>query len=275
MKQSVLITGCSTGIGRALALGFHQKGYNVWASARDIENLVALRDKGINTVTLDVADPSSRKAALDHIHSKNGCLNILINNAGYGAMGPVIESPESALHKQFETNTFAPIALIREIAPGMIARKGGVIVNVTSVSGILTTPFSGMYCASKAALSALTEALRMELSPFGIDVIDVQPGAIQSNFGDSATKTLSELPEKSIYESINDAIQARAQASQENPSSAEGLAQAVITAVEKVKRPRVVRYGYGSISFPFLAQWLPRGLVHRILQKKFRLNQLG
>ena len=215
-----------------------------------------------------------REAVITEVVKQDGRIDILINNAGYGAMGPMAESPEAALKQQFETNTFAPVALAQQVIPHMIHQGSGLIINITSVSGIFTTPFSGMYCASKAALSSMTEAMRMELEPLGIDVMDVQPGAIRSNFGDNAFKTLDILPQDSIYKSINDALQARARASQDNPSPAEGLADKVLSVVESGKTPPVVRYGHGSAAFPFMARWLPRGLVHRILQKKFWLNHL-
>ncbi|CAM3766337.1 SDR family oxidoreductase [Parendozoicomonas haliclonae] len=274
MPKTVLITGCSTGIGQALALELHQRGYQVWASARKLEAVQNLKSQSIQTLALDVTDEGSRKAALAEIQQTSGQLDILINNAGYGAMGPVIESPESALRQQFETNTFAPISLIQDAFPLLKASQSAIVVNVTSVSGILTTPFSGMYCASKAAFSTLTEALRMELMPFGIEVIDVQPGAIRSSFADNASKTLDILPKNSVYQKIEQAIQARARASQDKPSSAEGLAIKIAEALDKKGKPRLLRYGNGSAGLPFLANWLPRKLVHRILQKKFQLDQL-
>ena len=273
-SKTVVITGCSTGIGHALALAFHKAGYKVWATARKPDSLSALAEKGINITALDVTSSESRKAALEKVLEKEGRIDVLVNNAGYGAMGSIAESAESSLKQQFETNTFAPIALIREVIPAMLTQKAGTIVNITSVSGILTTPFSGMYCASKAAFSSLTEALRMELSPFGIHVLDVQPGAIRSSFGNTATHNLSALSERSIYKPVERAILARAGASQDNPSSAEGMAEEIVKAVESGKNPRILRYGYGSFFLPFLARWLPRKLVHRILGRKFNLDKL-
>ncbi|WP_281646454.1 SDR family oxidoreductase [Parendozoicomonas sp. Alg238-R29] len=274
MQKTVFITGCSTGIGRALALAFQNSDYKVWATARNPESISDLKNSGVQTLALDVISAESRKAAVTKILQEDGRIDVLINNAGYGAMGPIAESPESSLRQQFETNTFAPVALIQEVVPTMVTQKSGTIVNITSVSGILTTPFSGMYCASKAAFSTLTEALRMELQPFGVHVIDVQPGAIRSSFGNTATKNLSVLSKNSLYRSIEKAILARAGASQDNPSSAEGMAEAIVKAVNNGKNPRLIRYGNGSGSLPFLARWLPRNFVHKILGKKFQLDQL-
>lgn len=275
----VVITGCSSGIGHALALAFHNSGYKVWATARKLESLSDLAAQGISTVALDVTSPESRQAALKTVLKADGRIDVLVNNAGYGAMGPIAESSEASLKQQFETNTFAPIALIQDVVPTMLTQKAagkvsGTIVNITSVSGILTTPFSGMYCASKAAFSTLTEALRMELKPFGIHVLDVQPGAIRSSFGSTATSNLSALSENSIYKPVEKAVLARAGASQDNPASAEGMAEQIVTTVESGKNPRILRYGYGSFSLPFLARWLPRNLVHKVLARKFSLDKL-
>ncbi len=274
MQKIVLITGCSTGIGRALALSFQRKGYRVWATARKIESLKKLAEKGIHTATLDVTCENSRKQAVDQILSEHDRIDILVNNAGYGAMGPVAEAPDSALRQQFETNVYGPVALIRQLLPIMKKQGSGLVINVGSVSGILTTPFSGMYCASKSALHSLTEALMMELKPLGIDVVNVQPGGIKSSFGSNASKTLSILPEDSLYSPIEDAIQARAIASQSSPASPEGLAKKVVRIIDSGKRPFVIRYGHGSFVFPFMARWLPRKLVNKILSRKFKLDQL-
>ena len=274
MQQTVLITGCSTGIGRALAFAFHGRGYRVWATARNVDSLTDLAEAGIHTATLDVTDESNRQNVINQITRIHDRIDILVNNAGFGAMGPVAEAPEDALRQQFETNVIAPVSLVRQLLPVMKQQGGGLIINVGSVSGILTTPFSGMYCASKSALHSLTEAMVMELKPFGIDVVNVQPGGIKSSFGSNASKTLSVLPENSVYSPIEDAVQARAVASQNSPASPEGLAEKVVGIIDSGKRPFVIRYGHGSLAFPLMARWLPRKLINRILSKKFKLDQL-
>ncbi|MCL6269765.1 SDR family oxidoreductase [Sansalvadorimonas sp. 2012CJ34-2] len=275
MKQTVLITGCSTGIGRALALEFNKKGYCVWATARNIDSLTDLVEAGIHTATLDVTNEQNRQDVIDQIISSHGRIDILVNNAGYGAMGPVAEAPESALRQQFETNVFAPTFFVKQLLPVMKKQGSGLIINLGSVSGILTTPFSGMYCASKAALHSLNEAMVMELKPFGIDVVNVQPGGVKSSFGSNASKTLGILPKDSVYNAIKDAIEARAVASQNSPSSPEGLAEKVVSIIASGKRPQIIRYGHGSIAFPFMARWLPGKLVRRVLSHKFKLDQLA
>ncbi|WP_259466453.1 SDR family NAD(P)-dependent oxidoreductase, partial [Pseudomonas aeruginosa] len=144
---------------------------------------------------------------------------------------------------------------------------------VGSVSGVLVTPFAGAYCASKAAVHALSDALRLELAPFGVEVLEVQPGAIASNFGASASREMgSVVDERSPWWPLRRQIQARAAASQDNPTSAEDFARQLLAAVQRRPRPPLVRIGNGSRALPALARWLPRGLLERLLKKRFGLD---
>ena len=178
---NVLITGCSSGIGRALADAFKSAGFEVWASARREADVAALAAAGFNTVQLDVND----NAALQHLAEQWGELDVLINNAGYGAMGPLLDGGTAAMQRQFETNVFSIVGVTQALFPAL--RRGkGLVVNIGSVSGVLVTPFAGAYCASKAAVHALSDALRMELAPFGVRVMEVQPGAIDTSFAKNA-----------------------------------------------------------------------------------------
>ncbi|MBG4396676.1 SDR family NAD(P)-dependent oxidoreductase, partial [Pseudomonas aeruginosa] len=140
-------------------------------------------------------------------------------------------------------------------------------------SGVLVTPFAGAYCASKAAVHALSDALRLELAPFAVEVLEVQPGAIASNFGASASRELdSVVDERSPWWPLRRQIQARAKASQDNPTSAEDFARQLLAAVQRRPRPPLVRIGNGSRALPALARWLPRSLLERLLKKRFGLD---
>ena len=273
MSSTVLITGCSSGIGHALAIAFQQQGYIVWATARKPETLAELKASGIHTATLDVMVAQSRTAAVEQVLSQSGRIDILINNAGYGLMGPLLELDSQAIRSQFETNTLAPIALAQAVAPSMIAQGSGLIVNIGSVSGIFTTPFAGAYCASKAALHSLSDALRLELAPFGIQVMVIQPGAIQSSIGKNCEALLDQtLSPHSRYSELESVIRDRANASQQNATPTAIFAQAVIQACEH-PRP-IVRIGNKSFLLPFLQRWLPVELRDRFLAKRFQLNRL-
>ena len=169
-QKTILITGCSSGIGAALAQEFHRRGHWVYATARQLESLRELKPQGLRTLALDVNDGASISAALAVVQSEAGRIDILINNAGYGQFGAVMDADISDLRNQFETNVFAPVVLSRAALPLLRKSAAGCIANMGSISGLVTTPFAGVYCASKAALHALSDAMRMELVPLGLHV---------------------------------------------------------------------------------------------------------
>lgn len=271
----VLITGCSTGIGRALALAFRERGCTVYATARRPEQLDALAAQGIRPLRLDVTDPASIDALRAGLAAENIPVDILVNNAGYGAMGPLSELPEDELRRQFDTNVIGLIGVSNAVIPIMRQRRSGCIVNIGSVSGVLVTPFAGAYCASKAAVHALSDAMRMELAPFGIEVMTVQPGAIRSDFGATASRGVEDRGhDASPYAPIADAIAARANASQQHSTSAEAFADRLCRAVLADRRPAQLRIGSGSTLLPALRRWIPRSLLDRLLSKRFGLDRL-
>ncbi|HCF3551228.1 SDR family oxidoreductase [Pseudomonas aeruginosa] len=273
MSQPVaFVTGCSSGIGRALADAFQRAGYRVWASARKEDDVRALAEAGFQAVQLDVNDAAALARLAEELEVEAAGLDVLINNAGYGAMGPLLDGGVEAMRRQFETNVFAVVGVTRALFP-LLRRKSGLVVNVGSVSGVLVTPFAGAYCASKAAVHALSDALRLELAPFAVEVLEVQPGAIASNFGASASRELdSVVDERSPWWPLRRQIQARAKASQDNPTSAEDFARQLLAAVQRRPRPPLVRIGNGSRALPALARWLPRSLLERLLKKRFGLD---
>lgn len=270
-QANVLITGCSSGIGRALADAFKAAGYTVWATARKDNDLAALEQAGFNAVQLDVNDADALQRLATRLSEEIGGLDVLINNAGYGAMGPLLDGGVDAMHKQFETNVFSIVGVTRAFFP-LLRRSRGLVVNIGSVSALLVTPFAGAYCASKAAVHALSDALRMELAPFAIEVMEVQPGAIASSFGANASQQAEALiREDSPWWPLRDGIRARARASQDNPTPATDFAAQLLTAVQRDKRPRLLRLGNGSRALPLLAMLLPKALLERVLRKRFGL----
>lgn len=272
-QPSVLITGCSSGIGRALADAFKTAGYAVWATARKDRDLAALAEAGFHAVALDVNDGEAAQRLAEHLASEIGGLDVLINNAGYGAMGPLLDGGAEAMRKQFETNVFSIVGVTRAFFP-LLRRNKGLVVNIGSVSGVLVTPFAGAYCASKAAVHALSDALRLELAPFSIEVMEVQPGAIASSFGANASQQAEALiREDSPWWPLREGIRARARASQDNPTPALHFARQLLAAVQASKRPRLLRLGNGSRALPLMAMLLPRALLERVLSKRFGLAQ--
>ncbi|AZF30476.1 Oxidoreductase, short-chain dehydrogenase/reductase family [Pseudomonas sp. R4-35-07] len=265
---NVLITGCSSGIGRALADAFKAAGYAVWASARRTDDVAALAAAGFNAVQLDVNDPG----ALQRLAEQLSELDVLVNNAGYGAMGPLLDGGTEAMQRQFETNVFSIVGVTQALFPAL--RRGrGLVINIGSVSGVLVTPFAGAYCASKAAVHALSDALRMELAPFGVRVMEVQPGAIDTHFAKTAGAQAELLiKEQSPWWPLREGIRARSQASQDKPTSVSKFAADVLKAVQQTRPPRLLRSGNGSRALPLMAALLPKGLLETVLKKRFGLN---
>ncbi|MGC1329479.1 SDR family oxidoreductase [Pseudomonas sp.] len=264
-----LITGCSSGIGLAVARAFKQAGHEVWATARKPVDVEHLAQEGFTARALDVNDETAVAALAAELPG----LDILINNAGYGAMGPVLDGGVAGIRQQFETNVFSIVGVTRALFPLLRAGKG-LVVNIGSVSGVLVTPFAGAYCASKAAVHGLSDALRLELAPFGIRVMEVQPGAIDTQFANNASREAEQvIAENSPWWPLQAQIRARAKASQDRPTPAVDFAQALLDAVRKPVPPRLVRIGNGSRALPFLERWVPKAIVEGILKKKFGLNR--
>ncbi|MBA3310512.1 MAG: SDR family NAD(P)-dependent oxidoreductase [Nocardioidaceae bacterium] len=187
----VLITGCSSGIGKATAVAFHEAGWTVYASARRPETLADLAGLGVQTLALDVLDEDSMTAAVAAVHARYGVLDVLVNNAGYALQMPVEEATMEEVRRQFETNVFGLVRLTQLVLPGMRARHSGRIINVSSMGGRFTLPGGSMYHASKHAVEAISDALRLEVAPFGVKVVVVQPGPVRTEFGGTAVGGLT------------------------------------------------------------------------------------
>ncbi len=279
MSQCILITGCSSGIGAALAREFHRRGHTVYATARRLDSLASLAQAGMRTLALDVTDDASIAAAMAVVQSEQGRLDVLVNNAGFSQVGAVLDLQREDLRRQYETNVIAPIAVTRAALPllraatrsGAAGTNGAVIANVGSIVGLFTTPFAGAYCSSKAALHALSDALRMEVAPFGIHVVTVQPGGVQSSFGAHAEAAI-QLPSDSLYRGVEKGIHARAQAGQVGATPADVFVVPVVDALLQSAPPVRVRGGKGSTLFPLLKLLLPTRRFDAILARKFGLS---
>ncbi len=268
----VLITGCSSGIGKSFVNEFSQKGFKIIATARKPEVIEKAFSGNVITKKLDVAKKADIQALRQFVESESLVPDILINNAGFGLMGPEIELPIESIRKQFETNVFGAINIIQEFVPLMIKRGSGLIVNISSISGIMPTPFASAYCASKAALTAFTDSLRMELSPFGIKVVTVQPGAITSKFGKNAEREMSNiLGKNSFYSKYKGAILNRAGASQKGSTPTEKFVKEVVKKIMRKDPPAIVRAGKLSKLVPLLKKYLPEKTLDYILKKQFGL----
>ena len=183
-SKAVLITGCSTGIGRATAKHLADRGWTVYATARRVESIGDLQ--GCRQLALDVTDEASMQAAVDAVVAEHGAVGVLINNAGYSQSGAVESVPMDEVRRQFETNVFGLVRMSQLVLPGMREQRWGKIVNISSMGANFVFPGGGFYHATKYAVDALSDALRFEVKGFGVDVIIVQPGLIKTEFGNAA-----------------------------------------------------------------------------------------
>jgi NAD(P)-dependent dehydrogenase (short-subunit alcohol dehydrogenase family) len=204
-SKAVLITGCSSGIGRATARHLAACGWTVYATARRPETIAELVDEGCRTLALDVTDEDSMQAAVAAVCEAEGAVGVLVNNAGYSQSGAVETVPSEAVRRQFETNVVGLIRMCQLVLPGMREQGKGKIVNVGSMGGRLTFPGGGVYHASKYAVEAISDALRFEVSGFGVEVVLVEPGLIVTDFGDTAAGLIAE-PGDGPYADFNRAV---------------------------------------------------------------------
>ncbi|MFJ8476398.1 SDR family NAD(P)-dependent oxidoreductase [Kitasatospora sp. NPDC094011] len=188
--KTVLITGCSSGMGRRAALALHRLGHRVYATARRPETLAELAAVGLTTLTLDVTDEASMAAAVARIEEEHGSVDILINNAAYGLHLPVESATPGEVRAQFDTNVFGLVRMTQLALPGMRRAGHGRIVNLSSMGGRFSPPGGAFYHASKHAVEAISDSLRLEVAPFGIKVVVVQPGPTITEFADTAVGTM-------------------------------------------------------------------------------------
>ena len=239
---AVLITGCSTGIGRATAERLASRGFRVWASARRVEAIADLEPAGCRLLALDVTDEASMVAAVEQVVGAEGAIGALVNNAGYSQSGAVESVPMEDVRRQFETNVFGLVRMCQLALPSMRERGAGRIVNVSSMGGTLVFPGGGLYHATKYAVEALSDALRFEVAGFGVQVVVIQPGAIRTNFD---TAAIGALPASGdgAYESFNAAVGAATKGAYEaGPMKLLGAGpEAVARTIERAlttRRPR-------------------------------------
>ena len=267
-ERVILVTGCSSGIGRAAALALAERGHRVFASARNRNDLAELERHNLAAVALDVTDPATIAAAVETVLSRAGRIDVLVNNAGYGQYGSVEEVTTDEWRAQFEVNLFGAIAVTQAVLPAMRKQRRGTIVNVSSVAGKVAIPFAAPYCASKHALEAVSDALRVEIAPFGIHVVLVEPGPIETRFGDRARSGVAPMlsrpgPYRELYALAERAMDGEFQ---KGKLPAEEVARVIVDAIES-ERPRP-RYPVGRIARALIA--LRRVLPDRWLDGQMR-----
>jgi len=275
ISRAVLITGCSTGIGRATAEHLAARGWTVYATARRIDTIRDLASRGCKTLALDVCDEASMRSTVEAVEQAEGAVGVLVNNAGYGQEGPLEELPMEQVRRQFETNVFGLIRLTQLVLPGMRRQGWGRIVNMSSMGGRLTLPGGAAYHATKYAVEALSDALRFETRPFGVDVIVIEPGPIKTRFGDTAIESLPGTgPSPSPYAAFNAVLARKIREAYEGPMARFAAEpEAVARVIEKAitaSRPRT-RYPvtFAARFLMGLRRWLPDRAFDGFLRTQF------
>jgi len=272
-QKSILITGCSTGIGRCAAEKLKQRGYRVFATARKQEDVAQLINDGIESVQLDLANSASIHSAVELIlHKSGGELFALFNNGAYGQTGAVEDLTRDALREQFETNLFGTHELTNLVIPVMRKQGGGRIIQNSSVLGFVALKYRGAYNASKYAMEGLTDTLRMELKGTGIYVSLIEPGPIETHFRKNAYAAYKRNinTENSYHKAIYELMEQRLQT--EGPVvpftlGPEAVVKKLIQALES-KRPKTRYYvTLPTYLFGYLKRLLPVNILDRILEK--------
>jgi NAD(P)-dependent dehydrogenase (short-subunit alcohol dehydrogenase family) len=198
-KQVILITGASAGMGKEFAKQLLQDGHIVYGAARRLDKMNDIRQLGVRVLSMDVTDDASMVQAVDGILKAEGRIDVLINNAGFGSYGAIEDVPMAEARYQLEVNVFGAARLIQLVLPSMRAQRYGRIINISSIGGKIATPFGGWYHASKFALEGLSDSLRSEVAPFGIDVVVIEPGGIKSEWGQIAVTNLEKTSSGTVY----------------------------------------------------------------------------
>lgn len=276
---AILITGCSSGIGRAAALALHAAGRTVYASARRPESIADLADLGIRTLALDVTDEQSMVDAVHTVEQESGAVAVLINNAGYGLYGAIEQVPMDEVRRQFETNFFGLVRLTQLVLPGMRQAKSGRVLNVSSMGGRISLPGGAFYHASKYAVEGFSDALRMEVAQFGVDVVLIEPGPVRTPWNAVALDTLrdgNQTAGADPYADYKDAVAGGFAAMENGPfarlgSTADDIAD-VIVAAATAQRPRT-RYLINVMAKTLVATraLLPARLSDKVISLQFGL----
>lgn len=241
-SEAVLITGCSSGIGRATAEHLAGRGHTVYATARRLDSIRELESSGCRLLELDVTDEESMQRAVAEVEQAEGAVGVLVNNAGYSQSGAVESVSMEAVRRQFETNVFGLVRMCQLVLPGMRRQGWGRIINLSSMGGRLVFPGGGFYHGTKFAVEAISDALRYEVKGFGVDVVIIEPGLIKTEFGNAAMGSLTEEGSEGPYAEFNAAVGARTAGAYDESGGLARLGagpEAVAKAIERsIRRPR-------------------------------------
>lgn len=268
MNKVVLITGGSSGIGKSIGEYLIKHNYTVYGSSRNPQNI---SDSKFPLVQIDVRDSSSITSAIQEIIAQQGRIDILINNAGVGITGPIEEIPSKEIENHFQVNLFGPIEVCKAVLPYMRQQKSGLIINITSIAGYMGLPYRGIYSSSKAALEVITEALRMEVKSFGVEITNVAPGDFATNIaqGRYHAPVLPDSPYKEVYQMSLDMMDQHV----DTGADPNEMAQAILKIIQTPKP--AVRYQVGPAMQKFslvLKKILPSKMYEKILMNHYHIK---
>lgn len=269
MSKVVLITGASSGMGKSVATILHAQGHKVYGAARRTDKMQDLADQGMGVVALDLTDEASIENCVNTVLAKEGRIDVLINNAGYGSYGSVEEVPMEEARRQFEVNIFGLGRITQLVIPGMREQKSGRIVNISSMGGKIYTPLGAWYHATKHALEGWSDCLRIELKQFGIDVVVVEPGGIQTEWGGIAMENLMKVSGNGPYADFTKKVTGAMETSGKNLSPVDLLGKEIAKAATENK-PKT-RYLKGYLAKPMvgLRRWVSDRTFDRLLLSQF------
>jgi NAD(P)-dependent dehydrogenase (short-subunit alcohol dehydrogenase family) len=251
-----IVTGGSAGIGMATARRLRAMGWTVYAAARRLEQMAALEQEGIHTAWVDLTDDASLVSLVDHVLTEAGRIDVLVNNAGYGAFGAVEDVPLAEARRQFEVNVFGLARLCQLVLPHMRRQGSGRIINISSIGGRIYLPLGGWYHATKFAVEGLSDALRLELRPHGIDVVVIQPGGVATEWHQVAGPALAAASGRGDYAGQAQLLTSMFQLDAGSIASPPSVVAAAVARAARARWPRT-RYATGRGARTFLlARWL-------------------
>jgi len=270
MKKVALVTGASAGIGLATAHLLAENGYIVYGAARRLDKMTGLTSAGVKIISMDVADDASMVSAVNHIMQEEGQIDILINNAGFGSYGAIEDVPMADARYQMEVNVFGLARLCQLVLPQMRERKFGKIVNITSIGGKMATPLGGWYHASKFAVEGLSDSLRLEAKPFGIDVIIIEPGGVKTEWGDIAFDSAIKTSGNTVYGNLTAAAKKVYQKTTVNNVEPIVIASLIKTAISSTApKPRYAK-GYMAGITLWAKRWLSDSLFDKLIMSQLK-----
>lgn len=265
MKKVILITGASSGMGKVFAQDLAKEGHIVYGAARRVDLLEELAQKGVKTIALDVTNDESMQSCVQTILDKEGRIDVLVNNAGYGSYGTIEDVSMEEARRQLDVNVFGLARMTQLVLPGMRKHKSGKIINISSIGGKIATPFGAWYHASKFAVEGMSDSLRTEVKPFGIDVVVIEPGGVKSEWATIAYENLTKTTQNTAYSEMANKFKKAFETTISKNAEPEVISRLVSKAIA-AQKPKT-RYSGGYMAKPvlFFRRWLGDRTMDKLL----------